>query len=204
MRIPGAHRPGARLARCTRWLGLDHNPLRRPTDRIEAAIRLATLILLVLVIPLACVFAGQFAAHLAERQVHSQQAAERKVSAVLLQGVPATNTPDPYSVVQLSMVAARWQPPGQVPRVGQVLAPVGARAGSTETIWIDASGGVAVGPDPGLIDAAIWVAVVNTWLAAGLILLLSNGLVRHFLERRRMSDWDAEWQATGPLWSGRR
>ena len=204
MRIPGAHRPGSRLARCARWLGLDHNQLRRPTDRIEAATRLATMILLAVVVPLACVIAGQFAAHLAERQIHSQQAAERKVTAVLLQGVPADDTPDPYSVLQMAMVPARWQPGGQPPRAGQVLAPIGARAGSTETIWIDASGAVAIGPDSGLVDAAICVAVVNTWLAAGLILMLSNGLARHLLERRRMSDWDAEWQATGPLWSGRR
>jgi hypothetical protein len=204
MRIPGAYRPGSRLARCARWLGLDHNPLRRRTDRIEAATRLATMILLVVIVPLACIIVGQFAAHLAERQVHSQQAAERTVTAVLLQAVPADNTPDPYSVVQMSMVPARWQPPGQVPRTGQVLAPIGARAGSPETIWIGASGAVAIGPDTGLVDAAICVAVVNTWLAAGLILMLSNGLARHLLERRRMSDWDAEWQATGPRWSGRR
>ena len=43
--------------------------------RLEAAIRLATMILLVVVVPLACIIVGQFAAHLAERQVHSQQAA---------------------------------------------------------------------------------------------------------------------------------
>jgi hypothetical protein len=204
MRFPGTHRPGTRLARWARWLGLDRNPLRRPTDQVEAAIRLATMILLVVVVPLACIIVGQFAAHLAERQVRSQQAGERKVTAVLLQGVPAINTPDPYSVVQMSLVPARWQPPGQAPRSGQVLAPVGARAGSTETIWIDASGGFTTGPDPGLAGAAFCVAVVNTWLAAALTLLLCNGLARHFLERRRMSDWDAEWQATGPLWSGRR
>ena len=130
--------------------------------------------------------------------------AEHKVTAVLLQGVAAADTPDPYSELQMTMVAARWQPPGQAPRFGQVPAPAGARAGSTETIWIDASGGVASGPEAGLADSAVCVAVVNTWLAAGLILLLFNGLARHFLERRRMSDWDAEWQATGPLWSGRR
>jgi len=42
MRFPGTHRPGTRLARWARWLGLDHNPLRRPTDQVEAAIRLAS------------------------------------------------------------------------------------------------------------------------------------------------------------------
>jgi len=38
--------PGASLARWTRWLGFDRNPLRRRTDRIEAVLRLVTMILL--------------------------------------------------------------------------------------------------------------------------------------------------------------
>jgi hypothetical protein len=204
MRFPEARRPGTRLALCARWLGLDHNPLRRRTDRIEAAIRLATIVLLVAAVPLVCLAAGHLAERFAQRQAHAQAAAEHEVTAVLLQGVPADNTPDPYSAVQMTMVPARWQPPGQAPRTGQVLAPVGARAGSLETIWVDASGGVTSPPDAGLVDAAVCVAIVNTCLGAGLIVLLSNGLARHILERRRMSDWDAEWQATGPLWSGRR
>jgi hypothetical protein len=204
MRIPGARRPGTRLARFARWLGLDRNPLRRPTDRIEAAIRLATMILLVVAVPLVCIVVGHVAARLAQRQAHTQAAAERKVAAVLLQGVSAGRTPDPYSAVQMTMVPARWQPPGQAPRFGQVLAPSGAPAGGTENIWIDASGGVASAPDAGLVDAAVAVAVINTCLGAGLVVLLSNGLARLALERRRISDWDAEWQATGPLWSGRR
>lgn len=33
--------PGTRWARCARWLGVDHNPLRRTADRIEAGLWLA-------------------------------------------------------------------------------------------------------------------------------------------------------------------
>jgi hypothetical protein len=81
---------------------------------------------------------------------------------------------------------------------------MGARAGSAVTIWIDAAGAVTSPPDAWVAEAAVCVAVVNTCLGAGLLLLLSNGLARRALERRRLSDWDAEWQATGPLWTGRR
>ena len=42
---------GTSMVRCARWLGLDRNPMRRRTVRIEAAIRLATLILLLLASP---------------------------------------------------------------------------------------------------------------------------------------------------------
>jgi hypothetical protein len=192
------------LARCARWLGLDRNPLRRRTDRIEAAMRLTTMILLLVAVPLVCIAVGHLSARVAQRQAHADAATDRQVTAVLLEGVPPGNTADPYSSVHMSMVLARWQSPGQPPRSGQVLAPVGASAGSTMTIWVDAAGAVTSPPDTGVVDAAVCVAVVNTCLAAGLILLVSNGLARHALERRRLSEWDAEWRATGPLWTGRR
>ena len=60
-----ARMQGTRLARCARWLGLDRNPLRRRTDRIEAAIRLVVMILLVAAMPVAAVAAGRGADHLA-------------------------------------------------------------------------------------------------------------------------------------------
>ena len=43
------------LARTARWLGFDRNPLRRGTDRIEAALRLLLVVLLVAAVPAAAV-----------------------------------------------------------------------------------------------------------------------------------------------------
>ena len=204
MRIPQGRRPGSRWLRCGRWLGLDRNPLRRRTDRVEAAIRLVTMFVLVVAVPLACIVVGQLAGHLAQRQARDQAAAERQVTAVLLHGVPAGASPDPFSSIQEIMVPARWQLPGQPSRTGPVLAAMGARAGSTETIWVDAAGAPVSAPDSGLVEAAICVAVVNTCLAAGLVLVAGNMLARRALNRWRMREWDAAWRATGPLWSGRR
>jgi hypothetical protein len=51
-------------AACTRWapcvrrLGLDRNPLRRPADRIETAVRLATAMLILVAVPIATLAAG--------------------------------------------------------------------------------------------------------------------------------------------------
>ena len=47
-----ARRQQGCLARCARWLGLDRNPLRRRTDRLEAAMRLIMVILLAVVVPM--------------------------------------------------------------------------------------------------------------------------------------------------------
>ena len=127
---PEARRPGTRLARCTRRLGFDRNPLRRRTDRIEAAIQLVTVILLLVAVPIAAIAVGRQADRLALRQAHALQAADHEVTAVLLEQAQATGVPDPYTSIQLTYVLARWQPPGQAPRSGQVLAPAGAHAGA--------------------------------------------------------------------------
>ena len=73
--------------------------------------RLATVILFLVAVPLVCIAVAQLTAHLAQRQAHAQAAAERQVTAVLLQTVRPDHVPDPYSSVQMSMAAARWQPP---------------------------------------------------------------------------------------------
>jgi hypothetical protein len=196
---------GTRLARCARRLGLDRNPLRRPTDRIEAVIRLVTLILLLVAVPMATLAAGRQADHLALRQAHAVQAADRQVTAVLLRQAPPTGVPDPYTSIQMTLVLARWHPPGQPARSGQVLAPAGARAGSTVRIWIDASGAVtSPPPDHRMIIGDVFVAAVVTWLVTSLLVLGASTLARRLLDRRRLRAWDAEWRATGPLWTGRR
>jgi hypothetical protein len=205
MRTPEAYRPGTRLIRFVRWLGVDRNPLRRPTDRIEAAIRLTTMILLLVAVPLTCIVVGRLAADYALREAHALAATDHQVTAVLLEKVPGTAGTDPDDPVQTAAAQARWQPPGHSARSGLILAPVGTAAGRTVPIWIDASG-AATGPPPGdsAATTAVSVAVVNTCLVAGILLLVSNGLARRALNQRRMRSWDAEWRATGPLWSGRR
>ncbi len=205
MRRLRARRPVTRLARCACRLGFDRNPLRRRTDRIEAVIRLATVILLLVTVPIAAIVAGREADQLTLRQAHAQQAAEHEVTAVLLQRAQATGGPDPYTSVQLTYVLARRQPPGQPPRAGQVLAPAGAPAGSTVAVWIDASGAIASPPpDHREIAGDVCVAAIIASMVAILLLLESNALARRVLDRRRLNAWDAEWRATGPLWSGRR
>jgi hypothetical protein len=202
MRSPKNRRPGSRLARL---LGFDHNPLRRRTDRVEAVIRLATIVMLLVAVPIAVIAIGRQADHLALRQAHARQAAEHQITAVLLQRAQATGVPDPYSSVQMTSVLARWEPPGRPPRSGQVLVPAGAPAGSTVRIWIDTSGAAAYPPpDHRDIAGAVTIAAVGTGLLASLFLLGSNVLARSVLDRRRLSAWDAEWRATGPLWSGHR
>lgn len=196
---------GTRLVRCARWLRVDRNPLHRTTDRIEAAIRLAIIILLVAAVPIVAIAAGRYADHLALSQARAQQAADHRVPAVLLQQAPVTGSPDPYSSAQTAWVPARWQPPGLPARSGEVLAPAGAPKGSTVPTWVNASGAVTH-PPAGHRDVAtaVGVAGVLTCLGSCSVLLAASRLARRALDRRRLSAWDAEWRAIGPLWSGHR
>src|SRR5215472_4136731 len=63
MRSRAGRGPDGSLARLVRWLGLDRNPLRRGTDRVEAALRLVMIILLVVAVPAAAIAAGRWADH---------------------------------------------------------------------------------------------------------------------------------------------
>lgn len=194
-----------RIARMARWLGFDRNPLRRGTDRVEAVLRLVLIILLVAVIPAAAVAAGRWADHRALHRAELERATDRLVTAVLLKNAPASGIPDPYTSVQTAWVRARWQPPGQPPRTGEVLAVAGARQGSTVRTWIDRSGAVTDPPmDHRVVVGYVLAAVIATCQLSWLLLLAAAVLVRRALDRRRMNAWDAEWRASGPLWSGRR
>jgi hypothetical protein len=205
MRSRENRRGGERLLRLARWFGLDRNPLRRGTDRIEVALRLVMVVLLVAAVPAAAVAVGRWADHQALNRAYAQQAADHLVTAVLLNDAPATGIPDPYTSVQTVWVLARWQPPGQPPRTGQVLAVAGARRGSTVRTWISPSG-VVTSPPMNHRDIAgdVSIAVVATLLVSWLLLLVSGTFARRALDRRRLRAWEAEWRESEPLWSGRR
>ena len=205
MRSRVNRRPGGNLARLARWLGFDRNPLRRGTDRVEGALRLVMIIVLVAVVPATAVAVGRWTYHDVVHQAQAQQAVEHQVSAMLLRDAPATGIPNPYTSVQSAWVPARWQPPGQPYRTGEVLAVAGARKGSTVRTWIGPSGAVTDPPmERRVIRGDVLMAVTATLLVSGVLLLAAAGLARQMLDRRRLRAWEAEWRASGPQWSGRR
>ena len=73
------------------------------------------------------------------------------------------------------------------------------------TVWIDASGAVT-SPPPDHRDIAgdVTIAAMLAGLVTSLLVRASNRLARRVLDRGRLRAWDAEWRATGPLWTGRR
>ena len=130
-------RPPRALWLRARWP--DHNPLRRTSDRVEAAIvgcRAGP-------VPGRRAAAGPVRLALGRRAAlrvqQRQQSAWHQVSAVLLANArPVVDIG--YGGVAGSEVPARWTAPDGTPRTGDVPAPATARAGSTMRIWVDQSG----------------------------------------------------------------
>ena len=202
-RVPGTWRIG--LARCARWLGLTYSPLRRGSDRAEVAVRLAALVLLIVAVPIAVIAVGRWTDHEALRQARAQAAADRPVRAVLLQDSPGSGAPDPYSAVEVNWVPGRWTGPDGTARTADVLAPAGAPKGSTVATWVDGSGKITDPPAAhNEVIGDVVVAGTLTFLGSLFVLLGSQAMACRALDRRRLSAWEAEWRAIGPLWTGHR
>jgi hypothetical protein len=192
---------GGRIAR---RVGVDRNPLRRRSDRVESWL---TLVIVTLIL-----VAGPYAAWCAADAVSrdSARAAERdrqhrfQVSATLAEDVPTLAQRDDEVRTMNAVARARWVAPNGSVRTGLVEAPPGQRAGTTVGIWTDVHGGPTRPP--------VRQPPATTALAAGIlaifgVLVVALGvlMVVHWrFFRRRMDEWQVEWMFVEPVWSGRR
>ena len=175
----------------------DHNPLRRASDRFEAATVACLLVLFLIGAPLVGLFAWQWAAGAGAR---TQHAPRYQVTAVLQADAAA----QAYTWSQ-TLVKARWTAPDGTVRTGQIDAPVGLQHGSKLTIWTDRSGHVLAPPlrQDQVTSQAVLATVVAT-LVLATVLISAGTLTRRILDRQRLAAWDADWRATGPQWSRQR
>ena len=203
MKTPKTRLPGTRRERCARWLGLDHNPLRRPADRAEAWLRLLMIALILTVVPVTAIGCGLVANQVFARQARAEHRADHLVSAVLIEPT-AGSAIDPYVADPETFVQARWTAPDGVVRTGQILAPAGAPAGRIIRIWVNDSG-VTVDSPSGHTKVVTGAALVGvtSGLMLILMLVLLQAAARRMLDRQRLAAWDTEWRGTGPLWTGR-
>lgn len=194
---PGLMGPIQRIAR----LLAGRNPLRRPHDRIEAAIAG--------VLTVAFLAALAWASFLGDRLYQSQLAAAaqlRPATAILTQSGPR---PD-IRLVPAGQVLAHWPGPGGRGKSGvleAVTAPgiSGAVAGTRVRVWLNRRG-QPVAPPPGrafmMVGAVLMALAVAAGIAAGL--LIAYWLCRLVLDRRRLAAWESAWALTGPRWTSRR
>lgn len=174
------------VARVTRGLWPDHNPLRRSSDRAEAGMLAALIIAFIVGAPLIALLAGRLTLSTTFTTVQARHAGWRQVPAVLLVDAPGSGYVDPP-------VPAQWTAPDGAVRTGVVYPHPDARAGSTTPIWVTASGQQEkppLTPRQAAVQADLMAAVAGTlW---GLLLLAAGTLGCTVIDARRMAAWDTD------------
>ncbi|MFF3404692.1 hypothetical protein ACFYW8_00425 [Streptomyces sp. NPDC002742] len=182
------------VVRMWRWRS---NPLRRHSDVIEAWIVLVTWTLAVVF----GLLAGVVAARAVGTGLSAQAARAHAVPAVLTVDAPSPPAAVGGSGGERVWAAVRWTTSDGTVHAGKAKVLPGAPAGTRVTVWTDRTDHVVPAPMTGTqatLEAALAGALVAS--SAGAAVWAAGRVARTRLDRRRMAEWDAEWQQVGPQW----
>jgi hypothetical protein len=167
-------RIGSLGMRAVRRLGLDRNPLRRSSDRIEAGLLCGMIVAFGVLAPLTAVKASQWVAVAGAQEVRAEQTSNP---------APATTTkPAPYKA--LGLVA---------PTEG-ALADASVSARGSEALPLTMT--------QVRLRAELTLFIAPVVLAG--VMALVFWVIRRVLDRRRLAVWGRAWSLIGPQWSRRR
>ncbi|MCK7624798.1 hypothetical protein MUU72_17085 [Streptomyces sp. RS10V-4] len=182
-----------------------HNPLRRPTDLLEAWLALATALLLALA-PAAVGWCTGRAAHGALLEAVRLQHAQRRLVWATA-GRPVSRNPvdpDPETASQRDArlrVTARWTAPDGSPRSAEVAAPRPVAPGERFRLWTDGGGRPVPRPmDESTAGAHAVLAGLGTAAAVAGAVEGGRRLAVRQLTARRFRRWDAAWARAGQDW----
>ncbi|MEV4460956.1 hypothetical protein [Microbispora sp. NPDC049633] len=176
----------------------DRNPLRRRSDRIEAALVVAAL---------AAVLLAVWPAAMIARTMYDGGVRAERVGPGARQLVEATVIQDPSAVQAngrglLLTSPARWTLPSGEVREGMVPVALLLRDGPANArLWVDAEGRPAAAP-PQRAETVTraWLAAFGVVSAAAVLAWAGFALGRHRLDRRRYREWEAAWAAADRRW----
>lgn len=178
--------------RMLRRLGLDRNPLRRATDRLETATRLLVVLVCLGSAPL--IAAVGFGVH-----DHLASTAAREAASLVREDATVRSAPNPAggrsAFVPVTAKVA-WTTSTGSAHVATTTVPAGARRGDHVTVWTTPAGVLTSPPAAGSEVLASTLAVVAT-LVVGVTLLAwaALALARRLLDRARYRAWAREWVA---------
>lgn len=179
--------------RLWRWRG---NPLRRRDDIIEAWIVLAVWV----VAAVGGTVVGLVTAHASDEMFARQRAERSSVHAALLTDVPR-NVAGIGTTSGRTAARVRWTDPSGSVHTDETLVEDGLKAGTEVVVWTDDRGEITTEP-PSLTEAAVEggvLAAAATLALAGLA-FGAGAVARWRLDRRRIAQWDSEWDLVGPEW----
>lgn len=188
------------LGRFARGRRFDRNPLRRATDRIETAVLAALVIAFLAGAPFAAQAAGAWIHGVAQRTQLSQETSRSQVRAVVL----TVATPAATGKELADQAQARWRAPDGREVTGEVPVPPGTAVGATIQVWTDRAGNLTTAPlaDSQVAEQTVLGQALGV-VGTACVLAVAGALALRALNRRRMADWAAEWQVTGPRWTTR-
>jgi hypothetical protein len=170
--------------------------LRRTVDRVERGVLALAVLLAALSVPLV-VLVGAAVQRAADATARAELASTYQTTAILVRDARTSD-------LGVTTAPGEWRTQARTIRTGTIDVPTGARAGATVPVWLDYAGRAT---DPPLtIDQAYWRGVLTViMLLIGTFTLLAIGArtVHWMLDRRRLAEWEADWQAVEPRWTHR-
>ncbi|MBB5801199.1 hypothetical protein F4560_000967 [Saccharothrix ecbatanensis] len=194
-------RSGSAVSRFARQLFVWRNPLARPGDRLESAVAVVAVTMVLLGLPVAAAMGSEI--HAQQAVVSERESRTRyQVDAVLLAGTPSSVDGNaPAASVTKHDVPATWTLPDGKTRQGEVETTGGMLAGSEVRIWVDDRGSVVDVPltAEGAVFTAVMVAI-GSWFALGCAMAVFYVVVRWTHTWLRRQQWGLEWAAVEPGW----
>ena len=152
------------VAMQARRLGFGRNPMRRPSDRCEAALTVVVLVTALLMVPIGAA-AGTSIREASETGAAEQRALLHQVRARTTEDTPAL-TGQEIGLVSWP-VGVVWQDETGLDHRGRTDVAMGTKPNTEVTVWVDRSGALAEPPRPGGDSAAIGALAVAVGTAAG-------------------------------------
>lgn len=198
---PTRSRP-ARAGRVRRLFDGRPNELRRPVDRTRR--RWSVVFVLSFLIALFCGGVVTTAVWDSESRTARETARHRHQIEATTVGSAERAVSNRSGGTSRVVAPAVWEYPAAHQHSDTVSVPLGTPAGRTVTIWVDDAGTEAQAPSSEAQRA--FTAAAAGVGALGLLVLASGAVVRLRLllvETRTLAQWEHEWDAVEPRWSGR-
>ncbi|MGX4691108.1 Rv1733c family protein [Streptomyces sp. JNUCC 63] len=203
--LPSEEPAPEELPRVTLWR-LRRNPLRRPTDLLQAWIGLGLLLAVLAAVPAAVFLVGDTASRHYVRTAERQEQTRWQTAAVLVHDAP--RHPEPGSVEAKKArypVQVRFTDPGGLTRTARAGVHPGLSAGSSVDIWTDTDGRIT---EPPMTEDQIRSRSMGWAIIAALTVCgagaATYGLATLVLRRRNLSAWAMAWSHTAPRWTASR
>ena len=182
-------------------LGWDRNPLRRRSDRVEAAMVAGLIAVFLISAPVLAAAAGHWTGSAGMREQRAQ---------VAWRLVPATIQGSAQGQISSGAAGrvwmpARWTAPDGQARRGWIPVSLADAADGSALVWVTRSGSLTGPPlRHSQVQADISIAEWLTVLVLGILLCLACGVGRVLLARRRLADWNRAWSEVEPRWTRQR